>query len=142
MFRAGAHLWLVAVGGRDAGRRTERRFVKTRQAVAKGLDYLRKTQETDGSWGHYPATTALAVSAFLRNGRTELNDPAVAKGIQFLLGRSKPNGAIYSDANAAPALPNYNTSLAVDGAGRDPQSPPTSPSIQKAQQYLAKVAVR
>ena len=26
--------------------------------VAKGLDYLRKTQETDGSWGHYPATTS------------------------------------------------------------------------------------
>jgi squalene-hopene/tetraprenyl-beta-curcumene cyclase len=110
-------------------------MVKARQAVAKGLAYLRGVQETDGSWGEYPAKTALALAAFLRNGRTELNEPAVAKGVQFLLRSTKPNGAIYSDANPAQALPNYNTSLCLmalalthNGAYR--------PIIQKAQQYL------
>ncbi len=110
-------------------------LAKARQSVTRGLAYLRRVQETDGSWSEYPATTALAVAAFLRNGRTELNEPAVAKGVQFILRSVKPNGAIYSDANPAQALPNYNTSLCLmalylthNGAYR--------PVIQKAQQYL------
>ncbi len=113
-------------------------LLKARQAVAKGLDYLRKTQETDGSWGHYPATTALALSAFLRNGRTELGDPAVAKGLQFLTRSAKPNGAIYSDVlGPSLALPNYNTSLAVVTLV-EAHNAAYKPVIQKAQQYLSK----
>ncbi len=112
-------------------------LAKARQAVAKGLDYLRKTQETDGSWGHYPATAALALSAFLRNGRTELNDPAVASGVKFLTRAQKPNGAIYSDANAALALPNYNTSLALVSLA-ETHNPAYKTVIQKAQAYLSK----
>ncbi|MCW3099729.1 MAG: Squalene cyclase [Chthonomonadaceae bacterium] len=114
-------------------------LVKAKQAVAKGLDYLRKTQEADGSWGHYPATTALALSAFLRNGRTELGDPAVARGFQFLTRSAKPNGAIYSDVlGPSLALPNYNTSLAIV-ALVEAHNAAYRPVIQKAQQYLSKV---
>ena len=112
-------------------------LTKARQAVAKGLEYLRKTQETDGSWGHYPATTALALSAFLRNGRTELSDPAVASGLKFLTRAAKPNGAIYSDANPALALPNYNTSLALVALAETHNSAYKT-VIQKAQNYLSK----
>src|SRR6266568_2064961 len=86
---------------------------KAKQAVSKGIEYLHRTQETDGSWGHYPATTSLALSGMLRNGKTETNDPAVAKGVQFLLKSAQLNGGIYSNANPAIALPNYNTCLAV-----------------------------
>ena len=113
--------------------------MKARQAVVKGLDYLRKTQETDGSWGHYPATTALALSAFLRNGRTERTDPAIARGLQFLTKEAKPNGAIFSDVlGPALALPNYNTSLAII-ALVEAHNSAYKPTIQKAQQYLSKV---
>jgi squalene-hopene/tetraprenyl-beta-curcumene cyclase len=113
-------------------------LAKTRQAITKGLDYLRKTQETDGSWGHYPATTALALSAFLRNGRVERTDPAIAKGLQFLTRSAKPNGAIYSDAlGPALALPNYNTSLAMVALA-ETHNAAYKPVLQKAQQYLAK----
>src|SRR5947207_1012699 len=86
---------------------------KAKQAVGRGIEYLHRTQETDGSWGHYPATTSLALSGMLRNGKTESNDPAVARGVQFLLKSAQPNGGIYSNANPAMALPNYNTCLAV-----------------------------
>ncbi|HEV2471335.1 MAG TPA: prenyltransferase/squalene oxidase repeat-containing protein [Chthonomonadales bacterium] len=86
---------------------------KAEQAVARGLAYLRGTQESDGSWSHYPAITALALAGFLRNGRTGANDSAVAKGLRFLVRSAHPNGSIYSAANPATALPNYNTSLAV-----------------------------
>lgn len=112
---------------------------KVRTAIAKGLDYLRKTQETDGSWNKYPATTALALSAFLRNGRTERTDPALAKGLQFLTRSAKPNGSIYSDVlGPALALPNYNTSLSMV-ALVESHNAAYKPVILKAQQYLAKV---
>ena len=112
-------------------------IVQARQAAEKGLDYLRKVQEPDGSWSSYPATTALALAAFLRNGRTELKEPAVAKGVQYLLHAAKPNGAIYSDANPATALPNYNTALCLMALSLT-HNPAYKPTIKKAQQYLEK----
>ncbi len=108
---------------------------KAKAAMTKGLEYLRTTQEVDGSWGEYPATTALAVTAFLRNGKTELNEPAVSKGIRYILKAVKPNGAIYSDANAATALPNYNTAIALMALGLA-KNAAYKPTIQKAQKYL------
>lgn len=110
---------------------------KAQQAVTKGLAYLRGVQETDGSWSHYPATTALAVTAFLKNGRTEAKDPAVAKGIQYIIGQVKPNGAIYSDANASTALPNYNTSLCLLALTQT-HNAAYRPTIYKAMTYLEK----
>lgn len=110
---------------------------QARQAVARGLAYLRRVQEADGSWSQYPATTALALAGFLRNGRTERNEPAVANGIKYILRSVKPNGAIYSDANAATALPNYNTSLCVMALALT-KNPAYKPIIVKAQQYLEK----
>lgn len=110
---------------------------QTKQSVEKGLNYLRSVQEEDGSWSHYPATTALAVTAFLRNGRTEAKDPSVAKAIRFLLQNVKPNGAIYSDANPSTALPNYNTCLVMVALSLT-RNPSYKPVIQKAQQYLEK----
>src|SRR5579862_444606 len=88
-------------------------MARARQAVEHGIAYLKRVQEADGSWDHYPATTALALAGMLRNGRTELNDPAVARGVRFLLHSVKPNGAIYDDHDPNTALPNYNTSLAL-----------------------------
>ncbi len=108
---------------------------KAKTAVAKGLDYLRRVQEKDGSWGEYPATTALAVAAFLRNGRSEIKEPAVARGVQYLLGMTKPNGAIYSDANPAQSLPNYNTSLSLLALSLT-HNPAYRPQILAAQKYL------
>src|SRR5579871_2418166 len=105
------------------------------QAVTKGLNYLRSTQEQDGSWSEYPATTALAVAAFLHNGKTELKEPAVARGVQYVLRSVKPNGAIYSDANPATALPNYNTAICLMALSLT-KNPAYKPVIQKAQAYL------
>ena len=99
--------------GAGAGRPRRSCPAKGEAGGYKGIAYLHRTQETDGSWGHYPATTALALSGLLRNGKTEANDPAVARGVQFLVKSVQPNGAIFSNANPAMALPNYNTCLAV-----------------------------
>lgn len=110
---------------------------RVKEAINKGIAYLHKVQEDDGSWGRYPATTALSVSALLRNGKTETNDPAVAKGIKYLLRNVKDTGGIYTTANPALALPNYNTALSVM-ALLQTKNPTYRPTIQKALKFLEK----
>jgi squalene-hopene/tetraprenyl-beta-curcumene cyclase len=105
------------------------------QAIEKGLSYLRSAQKKDGSWSEYPAMTALSVSAFLLNGRTEQNEPAVARGVKFILGFTKPTGEICINGNPATAMPNYNTSLCVI-ALLQTKNPAYKTVIQKAQKYL------
>ena len=39
-----------------------------------------------------------------------MKDPAVAKGVKYLLAAARADGGIYSDADPQMALPNYNTS--------------------------------
>lgn len=110
---------------------------KAVRAVEKGLSYLRRTQEPDGSWSRYPATTALAVAAFLRNGRSETKEPAVARGVKYLLQAVHQDGAIYSDANPARALPNYNTALCLMALNLT-RNPAYRRTIEQAQRYLEK----
>ncbi len=104
-------------------------------SVSKGFAYLRATQEKDGSWSHYPAITALALAAFLRNGKTEVTEPAVAKGVQFILRAAKPSGAIYTAGNPAMELPNYNTCLCLMALTAT-RNPNYRPIIRKAQAFL------
>ena len=104
-------------------------------SINRGIEYLKSTQEEDGSWGKYPAVTALAVTALLKNGRTEAKEPAVAKGVQYILHAAKPNGAIYSDADPALAMPNYNTALCLMALA-NVRNPAYLPVIRKAQKYL------
>ncbi len=111
--------------------------ISAKKSVQKGIDYLKRTQETDGSWGHYPATTALALSGMCLNGRSEANDANVAKGFRFLTASAKPSGGIFSDKNPAIALPNYNTSLAIMALVYS-KNPVYKPMIAKAQAFLEK----
>ncbi|MGD0897767.1 MAG: prenyltransferase/squalene oxidase repeat-containing protein [Thermoguttaceae bacterium] len=81
------------------------------QTVARGLDYLVKSQAADGSWSSQAGVglTALVTTAMLRNGRGP-SDPTVAKALRLLEGSVQPDGGIYT-----PKLDyhNYETCLAV-----------------------------
>ena len=68
-------------------------------AISSGLQWLEKNQENDGSWGHYPAITALSVLSFLKSPQhfDENNSIAVEKGIKFLLSVQKQDGGFYVD---------------------------------------------
>ncbi len=105
-------------------------------SVQKGLAYLRKSQQPDGSWQRYPGITAICTLGFIRNGVTE-KDPAVAKACAYLASLAKPNGAIYTDQfGPGQALPNYNTALALS-ALHATRNPKYAPVIRKAQEFLA-----
>jgi hypothetical protein len=70
-------------------------------AVARGLAFLAKMQEEDGSWtapnGRSPAITSLAVMAFLSAGHVPGEGPygpAVEKGVRWVLNAQQQNGLL------------------------------------------------
>jgi len=100
-------------------------------AIRKGTAWLVRTQASDGSWGHYPAITALAATALMRAGYTEGN-PNVARSLAFIVRHAKPNGAIYDRD-----LPNYNTAICLMALHRA-RNPRYATIIKKAQAFLAR----
>ncbi len=75
----------------------------------KGIDYLLKVQEKDGSWMPQvgPAVTALITKALLQSGRTP-NDEPVKKALEFIETMKQKDGGYYKDTN-----PNYNSSVVL-----------------------------
>ncbi len=110
-----------------------------RDAITRGLDYLAKQQNADGSFGAdttHPALSALPLIALQREptGRfTKSPQPDVMlKGYTYLRGFAQPDGGIYNPQNG---LANYNTSvglLAIFGANE----PKDEKLIRDARAYV------
>ncbi len=86
---------------------------KAERAIDKGLEYLAKTQHTDGSWGkHKTATAALCLMAFMVKGHFPGRPPygeQMDKGVDFLLkqsaaGRGYMGASMYEHGLATLAL--------------------------------------
>lgn len=107
------------------------------QAAGRGIGYLRRTQESDGSWQRYPGITSVCVLGLLRNGVKE-SDPAVSKAVAYLVALAKPDGGIYTDQfGPAQRLPNYNTALAITALNAT-RNPKYAGIIRRGQAFLAK----
>jgi squalene-hopene/tetraprenyl-beta-curcumene cyclase len=97
---------VTAVGG-PAGKPDP---AELRAVLDKGYEALRARQNPDGSFAPKlggPGITALATAALLRAGKPP-DDPVVAKALNYLEGRVKPDGGVYDQR-----LANYTTCLAV-----------------------------
>jgi len=83
------------------------------RSVGTGLAYLAGTQQDDGSWGHYPGVTGLALTAFLRAPAQQQEKYAVpiSLGLEYLLTHVHDNGGIYPDFE--PELRSYNTAICL-----------------------------
>jgi squalene-hopene/tetraprenyl-beta-curcumene cyclase len=86
---------------------------EVRHAIAKGLEWLERNQNTNGCWSsaEYPAITALGLTAFqLRPGGRGLSSETapVRRGYAFVLSCVQPDGGIYRKE-----LPSYNTSISL-----------------------------
>ncbi len=82
------------------------------QAVANGANFLiSKGQAPDGSFTKDagPAVSSLCVLALLRSGRG-VDEPAVERGIKYILSFTQPDGGIYAPGTF---YQNYETCLAM-----------------------------
>ena len=111
-------------------------------SIDKGLEWLKGQQAEDGLFANHPGITALVLTAFLRhpeNKYAEAEHPFIQKGLQRLVALQQPNGGIY-DVVMQPALPNYNTSIAVMALSST-GNPGYASVIEKAQGFLKNLQV-
>lgn len=100
--------------GRERGTGQGRVSTKTEEAIERGLDFLARSQQPDGSWSFqkFPgvtqddiggvhadtAATGLALMAFLGGGYDHFEDKhreVVRRGLRFLIEQQKENGDLY-----------------------------------------------
>jgi squalene-hopene/tetraprenyl-beta-curcumene cyclase len=86
--------------------------ISLRQEVARaqerGMVWLVKQQEADGSWRHHPAITGLALTALARSENPPVE--AMSRAAKFILSHVKTNGAIYGGGDTD-KYPNYSTAI-------------------------------
>lgn len=102
----------------------------------KGFDFLKKTQNPDGSWSNpgFPAITGLVTYAFLTSrmyANVKEKPDFIQKALDYIISNAHENGAIYKEG-----LPNYNTSICMMAllAANDAKY---HPYVLKARHYIA-----
>ncbi len=111
-------------------------------SIDRGLEWLKGHQAEDGLFANHPGITALVLTAFLRhpeNKYSEAEHLFIQKGLQRLVELQRPDGAIYN-VEMQPALPNYNTSIAVMALSSTGNSA-YADVIEKAQGFLKNLQV-
>jgi squalene-hopene/tetraprenyl-beta-curcumene cyclase len=111
----------------------EEHWRKADTAIQRGIEYLRTTQNPDGSWSPDagPAITAMAMQVMLQQRNIGPDDPHVARALDFILSQQKPDGGIYTSI-----LQNYNTAIALSALSRVSTRPDVAEAIRRAQDYL------
>ena len=100
-------------------------------SLNRGLLWLEKQQEDDGSWNHYPAITSLCLLSILRSYPEVTADyEPVRKGLEFISKCVTLDGSIQVGD-----LPNYNTALSLL-ALKEADPVTYKDVIIKAEQYL------
>jgi len=100
-------------------------------SIIRALKWLSTKQETDGSWQHYPAITALVLSSFLRSHpNISPQDSILAIGFDYLKRCIHPNGGIYIDD-----MQTYNTAICLM-AFEDARSLEFTEVIRNAKKFL------
>lgn len=103
-------------------------------AIDRGLEWLKKQQNPDGSWStpDYPALTALVLTAFKREPSGAYTQPVdfISKGYSFLLSNVQPDGGIYKKG-----LSNYNTSISLT-ALLHAKNPEFADAIERARAFV------
>ena len=86
------------------------------KVVDKAIEYLKSTQNADGSWGQSPrnrGVTGVIVTGLLQTGRVGPDDAPVAKALIYIESLVNPKAGHIAGADAAVQLQNYVTSINV-----------------------------
>ncbi len=105
-----------------------------RDVRQKGIDYLKRSQNTDGSWSEPKiiGITALVLSALLENGVAP-TDTSVARGLEFLETYIQPDGGIYHPETKHK---NYETSISLMTLADANREGRYDKAITRAQNFL------
>lgn len=111
---------------------------RAQEMTARAIEYLRTQQDEEtGGWSvppegapALPAITALVVRGMLMDPKIDADDPAVARGVEYLLSFRKPDGSIHGGV-----LATYNTAIALSALA-DVRRPEASAAIVPAQNFL------
>ena len=104
----------------------------------RGLKWLAKRQQPDGSWSvaDFPALTALPLWAFAVSDYPD-KTRVVSNAVQFILKNVQPEGSIYKKTpGPGGGLANYNTALCMTALHMT-KDPTLIPVVQKARQFMA-----
>ncbi len=104
-----------------------------RESIARGVAYLRSTQNEDGSWTPQPgpAVTAMALTVMIDSGLVDPDDPQVEKGLTYILANVQDDGGIH-----AGILANYNTAICLSALDLVRDRPGMEKTIKNAQDFL------
>jgi len=108
-----------------------------RGMIDRAVTFLRSRQDVGtGGWGvnpggpSFPAITGLVVNGMLLDPAIDDSDPAVARGVSYMLTHQQPDGGIYDRV-----LPSYNTSICLSALSRV-GTPAARDAVVKAQDFL------
>ncbi|MBL1218233.1 MAG: hypothetical protein D8M59_12150 [Planctomycetes bacterium] len=115
-------------------------YTTAREVITKAITFLRSQQdEATGGWSIrpdqpcFPAVTGLVLNGMLMEPDIDQNDPAVARGLHFILKYTQDDGGIYDRI-----LPNYNTAITISALARV-SLPEAAEAVLKGQDYLKSI---
>jgi squalene-hopene/tetraprenyl-beta-curcumene cyclase len=108
--------------------------------VDKAVEYFRKTQDKDSSWGkkQSPGITGIVVTGLLRTGRVTAKDPMIENALKYIESLIDPKEGHIAGKGAGVKLQNYVTCvnvLALVAADR----PTYKPVVKDASKFLRKL---
>ncbi len=88
------------------------------ETVEKGIAFLKKTQNRDGSWGPIDSPnkrgiTGVVVTGLLKTGKIDASDPAVAKALKYIESLVNEKAGHIAGNDAKVGLQNYVTCINV-----------------------------
>jgi squalene-hopene/tetraprenyl-beta-curcumene cyclase len=112
-------------------------YTKARTMIDRAVAYLRSQQdEKTGGWAvnpqgpNFPAITGLVVSGLIAEPTIDANDPAVQRGVEYMLSFRQPDGGIYDRV-----LPSYNTAMCLSALAKV-NRPEAAAAIEPAINFL------
>lgn len=105
-----------------------------RQMREKAINYIRSSQNEDGSWTSpmAPGLTGLVVTGALENG-VKVDDPMIQKALKHIVGHVQPDGGIYFTKSN---FRNYETCIIIMTLTAANADGKYTPLIEKADKFI------